>query len=568
MRIGSALATATCVILAGGTSAAQSSPQSTAQARPLADTGPQAGTNTQPVAAEAGDIIVTAQRRDQSLSRTPVAVTLVSAETLARAQITRADDLRQAAPGLSVRSGLSSEQLNFSLRGNTQDPFSNVRPGVLPYINEVQIGSQGGSSAFYDLQSLQVLKGPQGTLFGRSATGGALLFTTQKPSEEFGGYISGLYGNYNQAKVEGALNIPLSRDELLLRVAGFYSRRDGFQYNLYDGQTEGRKRKFGVRPSLTAKFGPDIENELVVDYYESNSQNTIGVIAGLMPYTGAGTPYVPATFLYAGAATPTAAITGQCTVQGFAGLGGCPPVNAAVAAYYNAYFAARPANGLTAQRAEQQARGPYVINADGENFAKSRSTILTDRLSIDVGGDTKIKNILGYADIHSATAFEADGTPYGIAQTGPKGDNSGLYQIYLSFTDELQIGGKALSHALDYVVGGYYSDETTTTDFTTKFFDIVFGGQAQRNYYRISNRTLATYVQGTYSIGDSGLGITGGLRYTNEKVRKELLQGDAFRAALGPTAPAGFSYDKSRTFESLNWTVGMQYQPSPALLLS
>jgi len=156
--------------------------QATATPAPAADNGVQ-------------EIIVTAQRRNESLSKTPVSVSVISADTLAKAQVTSEQDLRMATPGLSVRASTSSNQLNYSLRGQSQDAFSGTRPGVLPYINEVQIGGSGGSTAFYDLQSVQVLKGPQGTLFGRSATGGAVLFTTAKPTDQFGGYISGLYGN-------------------------------------------------------------------------------------------------------------------------------------------------------------------------------------------------------------------------------------------------------------------------------------------------------------------------------------------------------------------------------------
>ena len=129
------------------------------------------------------EIIVTAQRRDQSLAKAPVAVSVLTAEALARTQIVSEEDLRSAVAGLSVRTGLGSNQLNYSLRGQSRDAYSGTRPGVLPYINEVQIGGAGGSTAFYDLQSVQVLKGPQGTLFGRSATGGAVLFTTARPTE-------------------------------------------------------------------------------------------------------------------------------------------------------------------------------------------------------------------------------------------------------------------------------------------------------------------------------------------------------------------------------------------------
>ncbi|VWX50165.1 TonB-dependent receptor [Novosphingobium sp. 9U] len=510
------------------------------------------------------EIVVTAQRRSENLSRTPVAVTVLSAQALAEAQITRSDDLRAAAPGLSVRSGLSSEQLNFSLRGNTQDPFSNVRPGVMPYFNEVQIGSQSGSSAFYDLQSVQVLKGPQGTLFGRSATGGALLFTTHKPEETLGGYASALYGNYDQARAEGAINLPLSGDDLLLRVAGFYSRRDGFQHNLFTGKDEGKQRKFGFRPSLTAHLGPDVTNELVVDYYKSNSENTVGVISGLLPYTGTGTPYVPAAYLYAGTSTPTATLTGQCAVQGFAGLGACPPVSPLVSGFYNAYFAAHPTAGLSGELAAQQARGPYDINVDGENIADNRTTIVTNTTTVRLSDTAKLKNIFGLVDAHSLTGFEADGTVFGIAQTGPRGSGQGLAAIYHGVTEELQLVGTA--GKLDYVVGGYYANEKSITNFVTQYFDVVFGGVSQANIYRITNETLAGYGQVTYHLGDTGVGLTGGLRYTREKVGKTLLPGDAFFEALGPTPPAGYSLDKRRTFENLSWTLGLQYQASPQLL--
>src|SRR5665213_3839665 len=185
-----------------------------------------------------GEIIVTAQRRSESSSRTPVSILAISADQLTNAKVVSEQDLHVAAPGLSVRTGLSSNSLNYAIRGQSRDVFSGTRPGVLPYLNDVQIGGAGGSSLFYDLSSVQVLKGPQGTLFGRSATGGAVLFTTVKPTDEFSGYFSGLIGNYSARKIEGAVNIPIiedsSGDALLARFAGFYDRRNGFQTNFFD----------------------------------------------------------------------------------------------------------------------------------------------------------------------------------------------------------------------------------------------------------------------------------------------------------------------------------------------
>ena len=123
------------------------------------------------------EIIVTAQRRSEKLEKTPVAISVLSASALERQAIVTEADLQTASPGLTIRAGYNSNQLNYAMRGQSLDAFSDTRPGVLPYFNEIQLdGVGGGSSAFYDLQSVQVLKGPQGTLFGRNSTGGAVLF--------------------------------------------------------------------------------------------------------------------------------------------------------------------------------------------------------------------------------------------------------------------------------------------------------------------------------------------------------------------------------------------------------
>src|SRR5260370_15135747 len=129
------------------------------------------------------EIVVTAQRVKESLSKTPVAVSVISSEAMAAAQIVSEQDLQSSVPGLQARGTVNSEQLNYTLRGQSVDAFSGVRPGVLPYLNEVQIGGAGTSSAFYDLQSVLVLMGPLRLLFGRFPPGGAVLFRSQNPSD-------------------------------------------------------------------------------------------------------------------------------------------------------------------------------------------------------------------------------------------------------------------------------------------------------------------------------------------------------------------------------------------------
>lgn len=526
-----------------------------------------AAASPQSAAVDSEEIIVTAQRRDESLSKTPVAVAIISSDTLARAQVTSEQDLRTATPGLSVRASASSNQLNYSLRGQSQDAFSGTRPGVLPYVNEVQIGGSGGSTAFYDLQSVQVLKGPQGTLFGRSATGGAVLFTTAKPGDDFGGYVSGLVGNYGAIKVEGAVNAPLAGETLKARVAGFYQERNGFQRNLFDGGREGDVKRWGVRGSLTADIGA-VKNDLVVDYFNARSENTIGVISGLLPFLGGGPgnpPFIPIQFLYSGTATPVAQATGIGTMQAFV-----PPAFAgAVPAAYNAYFASpqHPNTGVSGVLASQQANGPFVVNSDGKNLYHADNVIVTNSTTIELGGDAQLRNIIGYTHLKTATAFDADGTPYGISSQGPKNGLLSLQAVTEQFSEELQLSGTAAADKLTYVVGAYFSTESTQTLQQSAFFDILFGGQSQNNYFIIRNKTFAGYAQGTYKLNDSGLAFTLGARYTSEKVGKEVLADDSVRLALGNPAPAGFSYDQERTFNRLSWQIGLQNQVSPELLI-
>ena len=521
-----------------------------------------------------GDIIVTAQRRDESLSRTPVSVQIVGADALEKAQVRTQDDLRSVAPGLSIRSGVDANELNFAVRGQSKDPLTDTQPGVLPYFNEVPIGGgKVGASVFYDLQSVQLLKGPQGTLFGRSATGGAVLYTTAKPTNELSGNIGGSLGDYALRSVDGAINVPIVDNKVLLRVAAVYRERQGFQYNIFPGRGRvGDNQRYGGRASLAVNLG-GFHNELVVDYLHTNGTPLNPVITGLIPFTGVGAPFVPATFLYAGVATPTARATGIATISAFTG-GVIPP--ATVAAYYDAYFApgtGHTAGGLTQELADQRARGPYVIDVDGKLSYRSDSAVVTNVSTLDLGEHTVLKNIIGLVTSVWNAPTDSDGTPFGLGNhylqkilgggivDGSNGEH------YREISEELQLQGTALSDRLNYTAGFYFSDERRRFHNLEPFFDILFGGQTQINSYILSDRSYAVYAQGTYKLNASGLAITGGLRYTIDEPHKQILADDSFRAANPMAAPAGYSYDQSSRYNKLSYQLGIQDQVSSNLLL-
>ena len=471
---------------------------------------------------------------------------------MAKAQIVSEQDLQASVPGLQVRGTLSSEQLNYTLRGQSVDAFSGARPGVLPYLNEVQIGGSGSSSAFYDLQSVQVLKGPQGILFGRSATGGAVLFTSQKPTNSLEGYAQGSVGNYGTYQAEGAINLPLVDDRLLLRVAGFYQKHDGYQHNLYNDQDVGRGKRGGARVSLTTNFSDRLHNDLVVDYLHTSGQSTEGVISGLSP-----SGLIPTALLYSGTATPQATATGIAVLSAFTGL----PQPLATT-LYNAYFA-NPKNfpaGLTAALAAQQARGPFVINIDGDNAYRNDNVIVTNSTTLELSDNTKIKNIFGYTDLYAQISNDTDGSPYAIAQASPPGHN-----VTRQTSNELQLLGDALNNRLSYVTGFYYSKESFTYLSYASSFDIL-GPYAPTltTDYNLSNTTYAGYGHATYKLTDNGLAVNAGLRYTSEKVEYTNMSDDTNHVSCGNP---GVGCDQNHTFKKLSWQIGLEDQVNSNLLL-
>jgi iron complex outermembrane receptor protein len=500
------------------------------------------------------EVVVTAQRRSESLSKTPVAVSVIGGEAMAEAQIVSEQDLQSSVPGLQVRGTVNSEQLNYTLRGQSVDAFSGVRPGVLPYINEVQIGGSGASSAFYDLQSVQVLKGPQGILFGRSATGGAALFSTQKPADTFGGYVQGTVGNYAAGQFEGAVNLPIVKDKVLLRVAGLYQRRhDGYQYNLFNGQDAGTTEREGARASLTLNFSERLRNDLVVDYFYSYGVAMGSVLSGLPK-----SALLPLSSLYAGTATPTATATGIATLQAFTGFS-----TAAATAQYNAYFDDPkhfPA-GIAAFLDVQKARGPYTVDLNTSPGYRNNNAIATNATTFEINDTTRIKNILGYTNLVNRLSSDTDATPYALAESAPPGQLTRTRQL----SEEIQVLGDTFNNRLNYVAGLYFSDEHVNYDAFFVNFDI-FGGGGLRGetVYRQNNRTYAGYTHTTYKLTDTGLSVNAGLRYTSERVEDINLPNDSSHEFC---TVAGYDCDQAHTYNKLSWQIGLEDQINSNLLL-
>uniref|UniRef100_UPI003F6A7804 TonB-dependent receptor n=1 Tax=Pseudomaricurvus sp. TaxID=2004510 RepID=UPI003F6A7804 len=170
------------------------------------------------------EVIVTARRRDESLAHVPIAVTAMGTEQLADRQVQTDSDLQAAVPGLTIRQTQGNNSLTYSIRGQSADTFSGSPSAVVAYMNEVPL-TVSGASTFYDLESVQVLKGPQGTLFGRNASAGAISMHTRKAEPDFGGSIDVGVGEDGYREFTGAINVPLT-DSISSRFALYHREQD------------------------------------------------------------------------------------------------------------------------------------------------------------------------------------------------------------------------------------------------------------------------------------------------------------------------------------------------------
>src|SRR5690554_4597208 len=183
------------------------------------------------------ETVVPARRREENLQEVPIAISALTSEDLRVKGVTKADELKFHIPGLESRSSATSRNsISYFIRGQGQTYEGG--PSVVTYFAEApQRGPLGNNSQMFDLASVQVLKGPQGTLFGRSSTGGAILFSPQRPTDGLGGHLEQTLGDYNWRETTAALNVPLIDGVLKARVATNIIRRDGFTKAMNTGQT-------------------------------------------------------------------------------------------------------------------------------------------------------------------------------------------------------------------------------------------------------------------------------------------------------------------------------------------
>ncbi|HEY0622723.1 TonB-dependent receptor [Sphingomonas sp.] len=512
--------------------------------------------------ASEGEILVTARRREESLQDTPVAISAFSAEMLETRQIQQTQDLERITPSLQFKpagqlSGNSASSVVF-IRGVGQvDPTAAVDPGVGIYLDEVYLGrAVGGAIDFGDIASVEVLRGPQGTLFGRNTIGGAILVRTKQPElGEFSGRARFRAGSDDWYEGFAALNIPIG-ETVAARVSGGFRKRDGYVIRAFDGLDLGNENRYSLAGSL--KWEPSADFDLVVraDYSKQDEHGAPFVFAGINEQAPV------AAIVSVAAGCPGATIPFAPLTPGDPRFGApnVPLINDA-----------RCANDF-------QARGDFVNGGTAAVMSTSEVWGLAATGNIRLTEQATVKLITAYRETQSRGIRDADNTPF-LMITTDVGSKS------QQFSQEVQLQldlGK-----VNAILGGYYFNEVTNERATVPLSfppsppviaSLLAGGPATRDLQisHLKTDSVAAFGELSWEPAE-GLELSGGLRYTSDR---KTYQGTVFNLFPGTlpdpsplptlaTSQGGplfiFNRPFTESFSALTGSASVQYRWNDAI---
>ncbi len=460
-------------------------------------------------------IIVTATRRAENVQDIPIAVTAVTPEQLDKQGVVNVQNITQVSPSFSTSNAqIASGSVVLRIRGvGTTSNNIGFESAVGIFVDGAYQSRPGVAlSEFVDIERVEVLRGPQGTLFGRNTSAGALNITTNRPDlNEFGGFANATYGNFDLINVQGAINAPLVEDTLAVRLTGAYRQRDG-TVDVIDGTgaligESNTTDQFLVRGQLGYESEGGVRARLIFDYSESENQccAAIEVLANTAfegTVTALGGPS------RAGMATPLPATT--------------------------------PFDVTSAQRAIDN----RVATASRLPLANAEQWGVTGEFEFPISDDADLIFIGSYRDFSSSENYDSSFSGLDVF------DVDRLDTDIETFTAELRLQGDALDGALSWLIGGYYSDESITSeqDFSLGAdYDLQVGGlfggllgpapltlltdlindpltpgngvspngTTSTNRYTQSSESWSIFTHNTLDITDS-LSVTLGLRYSDE----------------------------------------------------
>lgn len=234
------------------------------------------------------EIIVTSERREASIQDVPIAVSAYNEESIQTLQIDETLDLVNVVPNLfgGNNTGLGTANMYYMRGQGNDESIATFDPPVGTYVDDVYITRQNANNfSFFDVERIEVLRGPQGTLFGRNTTGGAINIILKKPAEELGGYVEAGFGRFEETLLRGSIDLPLS-DRFLTKFSAFLNESDGWLDNTVDGNEYNGKDNYGMRAAFRFLPNDTVTWDLAVDYMEVEEANVLGQIAGSRRLSG------------------------------------------------------------------------------------------------------------------------------------------------------------------------------------------------------------------------------------------------------------------------------------------
>jgi len=542
-------------------------------------------------------IEVTAQKRVEDAQDVPIAISAFTVNTLEDRNISNVQGLSNLTPNVSLDAGSpfsgSSSVLTAFIRGVGQDDFAfNLDPGVGVYIDGVYLArTVGANSDLLDVERIEILRGPQGTLFGRNSIGGAISIVTREPGTEVGGKLELVVGRFDRVDIRGSLDLPFT-DNLRSSYTVSSARRDGYmdrvpfpaqddfiddpvdafpRSGLNASDTEGGEDYWTMRSKLVWDINNDTRLTLMADYQEVDQEGMANSLLAVLSNNGLptfpgelfGSSYnlcinAPNTLL---PSDPGNNLQAMCGPRGTVGT-----------SFGNANVDADPDNDrltfsnqfFTDDIDKSFATGPSFSRLDNKGLAATLEFDWTDNLSI--------KSITSYRELEWESSMDADGTPITIVEPG-------FQMSQEQFSEELQFTGTAFEDRLDYVLGFYYFEEKGD------LHDFVPFGQGLLQidgFNTFDTDTWAIFTHLNYALTDR-LSLTLGARYTEEDKAFEGFQRDpngylyklnlgvqlnditeADRLALGfpdPLDPLRFYPPgiNKKHFDNLSPRVGLEY---------
>lgn len=541
-----------CAALAAGLAAAdfataQDTPAATPTgSTPAASHPSDAASQAEP--ARAGgleDIIVTARRVAENQQNVPVAVTVYTGAQLQQQNAVLVKDVALLTPGLYAKEGNSARSaINLSLRGQVQaDVVATLDPSVGTYVDGYYWArAYGLNSDLLDIQNVQTLKGPQGTLFGRNTTGGALLIQTNDPSfKSLNGLVSGTYGRFDERAATGIVNVPLIDDKLAVRAAVSFRKRDGYIHNTVNDEKYDTANDVNGRVKMLIKPADNFSVVLGGEFFRTNGRP--------QPYR-----------------------LGYISPTRFAIIGGTPiPFDGLATLSYGLqsgiFNPAAAKTALDAIVASSGAGDTYGLNSPTKDYARTQTYTGVATLNTFFGA---VKFIGGYRKVQARSPLDLDGTSATLIQTGPITGNP--YQQDLEqYSGELQITGKALDNTIDFAAGMIYFHESGTDGSQSLAILLLNPNNPTIYDGRINNDSQGVYGQSTWHVTPR-LSLTGGLRYSIEDKGLTLHNrtfapaANGFVCTLSGATPPGCTATRHDSFSSISYTAGADYKLSTDVL--